>query len=101
MNPHVFKGITVTTLEAQEPLFFVLVREEALILLQNPVAIASDHPVKEIPEEMGNPEAYPGNAPVARESLRDAKRGRAALMNPAPLKKIHGIHTGRRDSMIG
>jgi len=101
MNLHVFKGITVTTLEPQEPFFLVLIREEALILPQNPVAIASDHPVTEIPQEPGNPEAYPGNAPVARESLRDAKSGRAALMNPSPLKKIHGIHTGRRDPMIG
>ena len=101
MNLYVFKGITVATLETQEPFFLVLVRQKALILPQNPVAIVSDHPVTEIPEKTGNPEAYSGNAPVAREFLSDAKSGRAALINPSPIKKIHGIHAWRRDPMIG
>jgi hypothetical protein len=62
-----------------------------MIFPQNPVAIPSDHPVAEIPEETGNPKAYSGSHSISTQSSRDAKSSRTAFINLSSLEKIHRV----------
>jgi hypothetical protein len=72
-----------------------------MILPQNPVAIPSDHPVTEIPEETGNPKAYAGSHSISTQSSCDAKSSRAAFINLSSLEKIHRVQPGRRNTILG
>ena len=101
MNFHGFKGITVTTLESQEPFFLVFGGQETMILPQNPVAIPSDHPVTEIPDETGNTKAYSGSHSISTQSSCDAKSGCAAFINLSGLEKLHRVQPGRRNTILG
>ena len=91
----------MNTLKPQEPFFFLLIGQEAMIFPQNPVAIHSDYPVTEIPEDARDPKAYSGSYSISTQPSCDAKSSRAALINLSSFEKINRVQPRRMNTMLG